>query len=465
MRWIGGLILVLVVSLLGVTVGRKYLSRFTPAAAPEVERKSDERVTKLVQQGNQLLERGDLEAAKEQFDKATALSENDPGLLLALARLEVIRADQLWLRLRLLDPKDEGLVRLTHRQLGARVGKAQAALERARKVARQTTTGAESRPAAADEVSLVRSEVDARRMNGELELARSLVGPLLKNPTQPENAYVLAALDLADASPVWSSALERLRIAASAEQQLGRAQAALVYALTRAGKLNDAQSELEKMEARTDTHPLLPDLRGFVHRYSIVADAGAEAHKSAVAVDVAALPKLDTSPAPKDESDDAVKTPAPIKPGDFRLKLEEASVALHNGQLGRALQLYQEVQSAQPGNTEALAGLADVESRRGNSAKAAELYQSVLAQNPSYLPAMVGVADQKWASGDKKGALVLYRRILEQSGAGSTYGQRAAARLQQGESGKGSPASQTAEPATAAPVEAPQIDTTDLPGH
>ncbi|HEY3233405.1 MAG TPA: tetratricopeptide repeat protein, partial [Polyangiaceae bacterium] len=108
---------------------------------------------------------------------------------------------------------------------------------------------------------------------------------------------------------------------------------------------------------------------------------------------------------------------------------------------------------------------ADVESRRGNSAKAAELYQSVLAQNPSYLPAMVGVADQKWASGDKKGALVLYRRILEQSGAGSTYGQRAAARLQQGESGKGSPASQTAEPATAAPVEAPQIDTTDLPGH
>jgi hypothetical protein len=47
-------------------------------------------------------------------------------------------------------------------------------------------------------------------------------------------------------------------------------------------------------------------------------------------------------------------------------------------------------------------------------------------------------ADSKWEAGDRKGAIALYRRIVEQAGASSDYGQRAQARIAQGEGETGS---------------------------
>ena len=47
---------------------------------------------------------------------------------------------------------------------------------------------------------VLRARVDVLRLAGDLKEARALVGPLAASPTG-ENAYVLAALDLADAQP------------------------------------------------------------------------------------------------------------------------------------------------------------------------------------------------------------------------------------------------------------------------
>src|SRR5690606_23278876 len=141
------------------------------------------------------------------------------------------------------------------------------------------------------------------------------------------------------------------------------------------------------------------------------ADGGSPDAGAAATVDVSKLPALDTSPGPAAEG--ARAEPA----GDFRQRLVQASTALRQGDLGRAEQLYQSVLNEQPGNTEALSGLADVARRRNDHATASRLYQRVLEQNPSYLPALIATADSKWASGDRKGAVVLYRRVLEQAGA------------------------------------------------
>ena len=90
--------------------------------------------------------------------------------------------------------------------------------------------------------------------------------------------------------------------------------------------------------------------------------------------------------------------------GDFRAQLKQAYAAAEKGQLATAERLYNAVLAKQPGNTEALSGLADVAHRRNDTGKSAQLYEEVLRKNPSYLPALMASADQKWASGDHAGA-------------------------------------------------------------
>ena len=393
--------------------------------------------------------------------------KNDPAVLTALAHLETLRADLEWLRLRLLDPGDKELVQLTHRQLGARVGRAERAVASAQK-------------AAPGNQAVLRARIDVLRMKGDIDKARSLVAPIAKDASQPENAYVLAALDLAEPSPGWSTVIDRLRTATAGDKDLLRARAALVYALARSGQIAQAKAELDKVASSAKSHPLLAELKGFIGRFeSAEADAGGDAEAEVATVDPSQLPKLDTS------SSNTADQAAPA--GDFRSQLEQASAAVKSGNLARADQLYNAVLAKQPDNTEALAGLAEVARRRNDTAQADKLNDKVLAQNPSYLPALVARADSKWDAGDRKGALAIYRRVLEQAGAGSSYGQHAAARIAQGEgggstAGQGAPAepppssppSATAPPAPApeAPTapsakpkeEQPHIDTTDLPG-
>ena len=454
-RWIVGVVAIGMAGLIGATVGRRYLVGATvPSAAPAPQ--SDNRVKDFLLRGNQLADEGDYEGAQEELVKASALAEKDVHVLAALARLETLRADVFWLKLRLLDPASTELVAATHRELGRRVGKARQAADRAF-------------AAAPEDPIVIRARVDSMRLSGESDKAREWIAPVSSNASQPENAFVLAALDLSDTAPVWASVIDRLRTAAAGEREPGRARAALIYALARADRVAEARAELAKLEAQPKPHALLDELRGFLSRFPATAAASAAAPAAALAVvDVSKLPKLDTSVT----SDEKPTTGVPT---DFRAALSQAASASRAGDFARAETLYNAALANQPGNVEALSGLGDIARRKGDSARAAQLYDRVLAQNPSYLPAMIASADQKWASGNRAGALLLYHRIVDQVGTGSDYGARAQSRINESASAPAAaapaaPAVSAEKPAEAAPAPAapeppkdtPHIDTTDL---
>ncbi len=455
-RWIAGLVLVGVAVLLAATVGRRYLEQYRQAT-PAPTASADARVAAFLGEAEKKLDDGDYEGARGELDKASVLADKEPTVLAALARLEAMRADTLWLKLRLLDPADKATIQTTHRQLGARVGKAKEALDRALAVA-------------PDNPAVVRARVDIARLAGDLKEARAHVTPLASSPTG-ENAYVLAVLDLAEPQPVWTSVVDRLRSAAQGERSLGRARAALVYALVRAGQSDQAQSELEKHQARAEGHPLYDDLAAFVKRHATPGDAGADAAREVAAVDPTSLPLLDTSGKGVILDDEGPKG----GPNDFRVKLQQAAAAHKAGNYDKAEQLYNDVLAKDSGNTEAMAGLADVAKAKKDPEAAAKMYDKVLKENPTYLPALVARADQKWDSGDRKGALVLYRRVLDQAGSSSSYGQHAAQRISQGEAAptpppagsEKAPEKPPEKPPETKPEEKkedkPNIDTTDLP--
>jgi predicted Zn finger-like uncharacterized protein len=456
-RWIVGVVALGMAGLIGATVGRRYLVGATvPSATPSAL--SDNRVQGFLTRGNQMADEGDYEGAQEELVKASALAEKDVHVLAALARLETLRADVFWLKLRLLDPASTELVAATHRELGRRVGKARQAADRAF-------------AAAPEDPTVIRARVDSMRLSGESDKAREWIAPVSSNASQPENAFVLAALDLSDAAPVWASVIDRLRTAAAGEREPGRARAALIYALARAERVAEARAELAKLEAQPKPHALLDELRGFLSRFPATAVDGAAAPAASAAalavVDVSKLPKLDTTVA-------AEEKPTTGVPTDFRAALSQAASASRAGDFARAETLYNAALANQPGNVEALSGLGDIARRKGDAVRAAQLYDQVLAQNPSYLPAMIASADQKWASGNRAGALLLYRRIVDQVGTSSDYGARAQSRITEGNSAPAAAApaqpaaaapAQPAEPAPAAPEppkDVPHIDTTDL---
>jgi len=434
-----------VLGLLGATVGRRFIAQLTGL---EVKISSDARVAKFLSGGARLADEGDFEGAKEEFDKATALAEKDPAVLTALARLETLRADATWLELRIIDPGSADLVKATYRELGRRVGKARVAVDRAFAVS-------------PEDPAVLRARVDLLRLSGEADRAREWLAPLSANASVPENAYVLAALDLADPAPVWPSLIDRLQTAAAAERDPGRARAALIYALARASRMSEAEAEFAKIDGRPKPHPLLEELRAFLLRAKRSVEAAGSAPAKIAAVDTSKLPKLDTSPAAEDTR----------LTGDFRTRLSQASFALRQGDLARAARLYESVLAEQPHNTEALSGLGDVAKARHDPALAATMYDRVLAENPNYWPAILASADQKWDAGDRPGALALYRRLVDQAGPNSEYGARAAARIALGNSPSASApiapvqTGATIKPdAPAAPSALPPgIDTTDLP--
>jgi predicted Zn finger-like uncharacterized protein len=463
-RWIAAVVILGVTTLFAVTVGRRYLLA-TAGPAAQASATSSARVGELLREGTRLIEEGDLEAASEPLLRATALVERDRGVLAALARLETLRADTTWLRLRLLDPQVTELVQATHRELGRRVGKARTATDAAFAVG-------------PEDIVVLRARVDTLRLSGEADKAREWIKPIANTPSDPQNAYVLAALDLADESPSWSSIIERLQVAVSGERVPGRAHAALVYALARGGRLAEAEAEVSKLDASPNAALLIDELKNFLKRVGKSSDGGVNA--AAAAVDPRKLGKLDTSPAeeprPAAEAQRAPGSEA-AGSGDFRRSLSDAADAMRKGDVSRAQDLYLKVLSDQPGNTEALAGLADVARRRNNPSEAARLYDRVLESNPSYLPALMARADQQWESGNKKAAVALYKRVVDQTGGSSEYGQRAASRIAQDaehaaqapETAPGKSAAPTSSAAPAAPSApapaAPEgIDTTDLPG-
>jgi predicted Zn finger-like uncharacterized protein len=375
---------------LGVTLGAKPQPT-TPAPDPKV--------AGMLTTGEKALADGDLDQAKESFDKASVLAERDPRVLLDLARLAAARADIVWLKSRLLpaDATDEH--RITRDALSDLAAKARKAADDAMAVS-------------ADDPAAIRAKIDALRISGDRDGARQLVARVASSASQPESAYVLAALDLAEVEPLWSTVLERLRAAAGVETGPGRARAALVYALARSGDGAGAKAEVERLVAMPKAHPLLPLLRSFADKAKSPAaklDGGVEGGTIAMGVDAGPVV---VAPGPGG--------PQPVGlPSDPRELVRQAEKARAKGEYDRARTLYSAALDKNSNDSEALSGLAAISYAQHDLAGARASYKRVLAINPNYMPALIGLGDVDWDSGDKASAIKTYKDIVDRYPEGS----------------------------------------------
>jgi predicted Zn finger-like uncharacterized protein len=397
--WVVAFVLMLAVGVVGWAVAKPYVLARKAASIHE----PDPRAQQFAADGERALSEGNLESAQEAFDKASALAESSPRVLLDEARVEAAKADIPWLKLRLLSPDSAEEMRATKQQLDDR-------LTRVRKAAGDAVASA---PA---DLSSARAAIDALRLEGATQEARSSVARIISQSSQPETAYVLAALDLAEPSPSWPTVIDRLRVAA-AEGNGGRARAALVYALARSGDPTEARAELAKLESLPRPYPLLPHLRGFIDRSSArpVGSAGSIAINLASAgVREAAAQTRAGAQATPAGGGRVARNAEPARGGENPGGgMRAAARAIRAGDWDRARRIYEGLVERNPNDSEALSGIADVERAQGNVHGAIASYRQALSVNPSYLPALLGVADTEWGSGDRTNAQLTYKDIVE----------------------------------------------------
>ncbi len=395
--WIVAVVLMAAVGVVGWVVAKPYLVAKPANATAQL----DPRALGFLTEGERALADGNLDLAQGDFDKASALAEHDPRVLVDEARVAAARADVPWLSMKLLPPDAKDLARTTKADLDDRVGRARKAADVALAVA-------------PEDVSAVRAHIDALRLAGERDAARKEVAKIAQ-AAQPETAYVLAALDLAELDPLWPTVIDRLRVAAGGEGNAGRARAALVYALAKSGDTAGAKTELAKLDAMARPYPLLPQLHAFVDKTPIKAalDGGVAANVPSVAV--SALPQQ--PPAGQAGAGGAGagagNADQPGVPGESTSAMKAAQAAIRKGDWNRARQIYEARVSRNPNDSEALAGLGDVARASGDTSGAMSAYKRALAVNPSYLPALVGLADTQWASGDHGSAMHGYKDIVD----------------------------------------------------
>jgi tetratricopeptide (TPR) repeat protein len=283
-----------------------------------------------------------------------------------------------------------------------------------------------------------RSKIDALRLAGDRDSARALVAKVIAQASQPETAYVLAALDLAEPEPLWTTVIERLRAAASGEGNAGRARAALVYALAKSGDLPGAKAELARLDVLPRPYPLLPNLHVLVDKASPKAALDAAVAASSSRPEPA-VPGAAPAPAPAAAVAGNPAGGSEGIPADSRGGMQAASQAIKKGDWSRARAIYEAIVARNPSDSEALCGLGDVARAGGDLPGAIAAYQRAIAVNPSYLPALLGVADTRWATGDHAGALRGYKEIVDRFPEG-TYPAYVKQRVEGPSGGSGSPA-------------------------
>jgi tetratricopeptide (TPR) repeat protein len=443
--WIVALVLMGGVGLIGFGVAKPYLkAQSAPTAASAAA--LDPRAQTLLAEGERAMAAGDLDSANDDFVKASALAEKDPRVQIDVARLANARADVPWLRAKLLSNEAVDDVKANKAQLDDLAGRAKRAAD-------------DAGNAPADPTAATLARIDSLRVSGDPAGARALVSRVAQNASQPETAYVLAALDLDESEPLWPMILERLRIAAAGEGDAGRARAALVYALARSGDAAGAKAELEKLGGLARPYPLIGALRAFITRSAAQAkDAGAPGAlagmgASTATVDVSALPH--TARGGGGGGGGGGFSGAT----DSRLLLQQAESAKAAHDWDRARALYSSALAQNSSDSEALAGLGDCDHAGHDLASAASYYKRALTANPVYLPALVGLADVEWETGDKDEAQKTYHDITDRFPDG-TYPPRVKTRANDSTGGAvvrpatGS-GSETAPAASAAPATDP----------
>ncbi len=398
--WIVALVLQLAGSVLGWAVARPYVAnRNAPAAA-----QLDPRAESFLAEGEREMAAGNLEASQEALDKAGVLAEGDPRVRIDEARVASAQADVLWLKLKILvATADTGAgaadeLRATKAQVDERVA-------RAGRLADAALASAPDAPAA------FRTKIDALRLAGQQNAARGYVAKVIAQASQPETAYVLAALDLAEPEPLWTTVIDRLRLAAGGEPNAGRPRAALIYALARSGDMLGAKAELAKLDALARPYPLSPSLHALVDKAS--PKSAVDAGVGAASPRGPAGPVAAAAASPQAVGGGTAGAGSEPVAGDTRGAMQTALQAYKKGEFERARQIYQAVVTRNPSDSEAVAALGDVARAQGDPAGAITSYRRAIAINPSYLPALLGLADTQWTNGDRASATHGYGDIVD----------------------------------------------------
>jgi predicted Zn finger-like uncharacterized protein len=444
-RWIIAIVVLGALGLVAGTVGREYLLGFAAPkpAAPKV----DERVPALIQQARLALAKGDFENATAELAKASVLAESDPRIAAESARLEVARVELLWTQRRLnaaLDaaraqPTDRGPEKSppsrrkkTDAEIAAealantREASEKALLEqtfqdRLNKAKLAVSEAARRAPTSLD---VVRAQVDVARLDGQLPRARSMVGALSAQVSDPDNAYSLGALDFAEGPSGIAAAIDRLRVAARSEEALGRARPLLIYALSTTDPVA-ASAELDKLSTIAPTHRSLPALRALV------------ALEKAKLAPAAEPPVVRRPPPAAVAGAGAAPVTARAKPAASsgeaaaKLTLAKAAEAHDRGDLDMAEGLYQAVLQRMPNSISALSGLGDIARQRHANATAAAYYDQILKQDRTHVPTLMARGDMYWEAGNRILAVALYRRALGKVGSNDPMGQRALRRIEE----------------------------------
>jgi len=103
-----------------------------------------------------------------------------------------------------------------------------------------------------------------------------------------------------------------------------------------------------------------------------------------------------------------------------RFALERARAEQRRYRLAEAERLYRQLLARAPHDSEALAGLGELELLRGTTDLAQARFQEALAANQDYVPARIAVADLEWQAGHVDVARQAYREIVERY-AGDLY--------------------------------------------
>jgi tetratricopeptide (TPR) repeat protein len=415
-RRVGGWVVFLVLALGAGATGAAWLKQRGGGRDDDTgkaSRASDLALLERLSKFESALSISDFPTEKKELDGLVREAPTDTRTLVARARLTNREADLVW--------------------LGERA--ATDSSERARKRAElkpwhealRADSDAALR-AGPNDATALRARLDALRILGERDAARALVARIPATPGDADAPYVLAALDMAEPEPLWPGITDRLRAAAALEPTPGRARAALVLSLATTGNASAARLELDRVAENPRLGALVVALRRYVERHddgptALAADAGRDAAK--------------------------VPTGGPL-PEDPKRLVAEAAAAIQRGDVERARLLYTAALVKNGADSEALAGLGDVERANGNATKAKEAYRRALQVNPSYLSALVALGDLEWDGGDRASALRVYKDISDRF-PDSAYPARVRERVA---SGSPAPPASTAVP-TAAPTSAP----------
>lgn len=352
----------------------------------------DARVARFLDASQKALANGDIDGAKENVDKASAIAENDARVATQRVHVIIVRADLAWLAMQASSPAQT---------------QANAPKSAETKIAADRLADALARFGTLDRAQCSPAcLVDLERMNGHMDAARDRA-KAIPEPSGLSGKFARAAIALVDKR--WDGVVSELADATGDVAFGARERALLALGHARAGAAEKARTVV--------SGGAMPGYLATAIQSLLPADA-----KSDAAALNASNPSSATTATTGTTVAGGTIAPGTTEPAagtDARDILKAADQARSKGEYDRALRLYSIALDRNARDSEALNGIAEIEHAQRNLAAARSSYQRVLSVNPSYLPALVGLGDVEYESGNAAGARKSYKDIMERFPEGS----------------------------------------------